>query len=617
MSVYFQDDDEQPNNVNVQQEVYSDSDSGSSERRELGQRKYSERNTTERANHGGKRRRNRGDPKSTYSNTSDDEYEKEWIIPNIPGTSMGGLDDAGNIDTDSTNGSIQGGTRKKLRTQEEDIRAEQSGRKNDRIDTEKESFTKMLINSFQKIVPRRRILHDIYSRNAKRRGNGLLDSCMGVTYNGAIFIICSHGDHYHVIHDCSYSSSTCRCTKIQAIKDNGFIRYGRRIICSNQFTIRHWRNLAEYCEKGERTLDLLFIAGRAWIQYSEDRHNSIRRCSDFGQKPMVDSGDETNSVHNFIKCGSEGNQNEGDDPNDIQGSEKAGSETGCKGDSLQKFIQKYPTSPLAHIFQTRHWTRGKYRYMPKNCSLIQSAMFNIGLDFVDMSIEDFGKYFAKCEPQNLIFNSPMGDINEYYYDIEKSVYVMEELLNHQFNDNANLVKLFLTDVYNICNKINPKKNTLFILSPPNAGKIFFFDAVIHFFINFGQLGNFNKYNSFPMQECCNKRIILWNEPCMEESSTETLKTLLGGDATNAKVKYSNDTIIQRTPVIVLSNNDIFPKDLAFRSRIIKYNWKTCSDLKILKKKPWPLAFHTLLEKYDLLHKNKDNEETQYTEEYDE
>lgn len=147
---------------------------------------------------------------------------------------------------------------------------------------------------------------------------------------------------------------------------------------------------------------------------------------------------------------------------------------------------------------------------------------------------------------------------------------------------------------------------MFILSPPNAGKNFFFDAVIHYFLNFGQLGNFNKYNSFPMQECVNKRIILWNEPVLEASAVETLKTIFGGDTANAKVKYQNDAIITRTPVIVLSNNDVFPKDEAFRSRIISYEWRACDDLKKLKKKPWPLAFYTLLEEYKIL----DNETTQ-------
>lgn len=96
-----------------------------------------------------------------------------------------------------------------------------------------------------------------------------------------------------------------------------------------------------------------------------------------------------------------------------------------------------------------------------------------------------------------------------------------------------------------------KKHIIRVITTKCGKKNFFFDAVVHIFLNFGQLGNFNKY----------KRIILWNEPVLETSATETLKTFFGGDTTNAKVKYQSDAIITRTPIIVLSNNDVIPKDM--------------------------------------------------------
>lgn len=111
---------------------------------------------------------------------------------------------------------------------------------------------------------------------------------------------------------------------------------------------------------------------------------------------------------------------------------------------------------------------------------------------------------------------------------------------------------------------------MFVLSEPNGGKNWFFDAVIHFFLNFGEIGNFNRHSSFPLQEAVNKRILLWNEPNAEPAAMDTLKMLLGGDTFNAKVKYENDAVVTRTPVIVLSNNDIFPKDAAFQSRLVRH-----------------------------------------------
>ncbi|KAL5282366.1 hypothetical protein ACFFRR_005503 [Megaselia abdita] len=141
---------------------------------------------------------------------------------------------------------------------------------------------------------------------------------------------------------------------------------------------------------------------------------------------------------------------------------------------------------------------------------------------------------------------------------------------------------------------------MFILSPPNAGKILFFDTFIHYCMNFGQIGNFNRYCSFPLMECVTRRIILWNEPVLESSATETLNMLFGGDTVSVKVKYLSDAVIQRTPVIVLSNNDVFPNDTAFRSRMFSYKWKPFNLLKNYKKKPNPLSCYFLLKKYNIL-----------------
>lgn len=76
-----------------------------------------------------------------------------------------------------------------------------------------------------------------------------------------------------------------------------------------------------------------------------------------------------------------------------------------------------------------------------------------------------------------------------------------------------------------------KKNCLCVISAANAGKNFWFDAVIHFYINFGQIGNFNKYSQFPMMDAVNRRILMWNESACESSSFETVKILFGRDLT--------------------------------------------------------------------------------------
>lgn len=61
-----------------------------------------------------------------------------------------------------------------------------------------------------------------------------------------------------------------------------------------------------------------------------------------------------------------------------------------------------------------------------------------------------------------------------------------------------------------------------------------------------------------------------------------------------KVEYTGDIVVDRTPVIVLTDQDIFPKDMIFQSRMIKYEWKPYDDLKQVTKKIHPMGFHKLL-----------------------
>lgn len=63
------------------------------------------------------------------------------------------------------------------------------------------------------------------------------------------------------------------------------------------------------------------------------------------------------------------------------------------------------------------------------------------------------------------------------------------------------------------------------------------------------------------------------------------------------VKYSQDQCISRTPVIVLSSNEVFPTDDAFNHRMFRYRWKACPRLKHYDKKIHPLALIDLFDKY--------------------
>lgn len=75
-----------------------------------------------------------------------------------------------------------------------------------------------------------------------------------------------------------------------------------------------------------------------------------------------------------------------------------------------------------------------------------------------------------------------------------------------YNNDKTSILNFLTDCINVIDKKLPKVNTIHILGPPGSGKSYFIDCLIHYFFNFSQIGNFNKYTSFPLHDCVNRRI---------------------------------------------------------------------------------------------------------------
>lgn len=153
---------------------------------------------------------------------------------------------------------------------------------------------------------------------------------------------------------------------------------------------------------------------------------------------------------------------------------------------------------------------------------------------------------------------------------------------------------------NVCDKRVPKLNTLCVISPPSAGKNYFFDAVAAYFVNYGMYGTANKMNNFSWADGAGKRIVLWNEPNYEQFHLEKIKEILGGDTTRVHVKYKNDQALQGPPVIILTNRQLnICSDPAFTDRMRTYQWRNASFLKDKTHKLNPLFFYELLKRYNI------------------
>lgn len=251
-------------------------------------------------------------------------------------------------------------------------------------------------------------------------------------------------------------------------------------------------------------------------------------------------------------------------------------------------------TPPTKIMDTHYWDDNvDLQNLPINDKDVCLAFQRWNKKLCSWSIKNYLDFYS--EPRTYLFQD-IYHTGNIYYNIDESVQHVSSLLENSFTN----VQQFLQDLVDVIDKRKPKKNTMEIIAPPSTGKTWFFDMICDFFINVGHLKNMNRYSQFPFQDCNNRRIIMWNEPNCHSDFLDTLKTVYGGDRCPAAVKCKDDAVIYRTPVIVTSNNDLFPNCDALNDRRYKYTMLPWAELKEVGiKKPTPLCIGKLLEKYNI------------------
>lgn len=174
-----------------------------------------------------------------------------------------------------------------------------------------------------------------------------------------------------------------------------------------------------------------------------------------------------------------------------------------------------------------------------------------------------------CQP--LFYAENQDDFDSTYMSVPLSVVRILELLYFQFKRTKH-VRDFLAVCYKICNHECGKHNALFILGESNAGKTQFADALATFFLNRGMMRNPSKQERFSYQECARRRIIFWDEAKLDPGHYDNIKRLLAGDNCTVAVKFKTDQTVYKTPIVVCSNNSIFPRNDEFYNRLLSYRW---------------------------------------------
>nr|QOD39552.1 NS1 [uncultured densovirus] len=424
-------------------------------------------------------------------------------------------------------------------------------------------------------------------------------------YRRGLLQICREDTHIHIVHDCPFSNGSCRCSWYQKAKTYGADnrrdrRAHRRDPCRNRTATDVQNLLLYYCTKGRFTV-YQKIRGQVEGIPSEGYNLSASRLDGLSeifremeiQIPGV--GIELQQWEPII----------GDDEPD-QGPSYAVPRRKKRKMGAQERIQlrtveileTYPICPPEAIVKHRVWRDDSdLRFKNVGDREIKAAINSFKDNLTTYDIFDFQKMYNK-ETCNPIFSAGFGNFDTYYYNIENSVKIMDELVRFQCGDDEDGIMDFVETLYNVLERKIPKLNCMVIFSPPSAGKNFFFDAVKDFYLNAGHLCNANKFNNFPFQDAEGRRIVLWNEPNYSPEFLEPIKEILGGDSTSVNVKYQHDTPVYRTPVIVLTNNKVsFMGHKAFKDRLRIFNWMYAPFLANYDKKPNPLAVYHFMNKY--------------------
>lgn len=484
-----------------------------------------------------------------------------------------------------------------------------------------------LAHKLQEMVKRTRILHDIISLRGHRtrdqtaeeiaqRGDELCRTILAkihpqktpVGYHGAIFFVGKHyqenNEHLHIVHDCNYSNSACKCAIMAGLPVK---RRNKRPVFRQDTTYDFWYNKLLYIVLSTRGNCHFFFAsldGNRRI-YNVSQADYVRYEQSKGRHPEGEDPGQCNS----LPC---------EDSGDVINGESEFSVTPTLTTSSRDVRQRNSKpSRVPTNYETKqifNFLRNHYITPPINCCLVDkwftSDLINItplNKNFME-AINTFHRYIWNKGPVEIynlykdtdIYFSCTSSKLYGYHKLPESVDILMSFLMFQFQEEKDVVIPFLDTLYKHLHRNNGKMNTIWFKGPPNCGKSWFMRSLESLCLSVGKTSILNRNNSFPFSSCINTNLIIMDELNYEpERYTDTLKLLFGGDPISVSVKYENDRLLLKTPIILASNGDCIPNVDFFMCRVQKYEWEECK-LDIFSKNLHPWAFIKLWEKFGII-----------------
>lgn len=168
--------------------------------------------------------------------------------------------------------------------------------------------------------------------------------------------------------------------------------------------------------------------------------------------------------------------------------------------------------------------------------------------YVQIAIDIYSKDCISLQRQNRW---------NYYLSIAADAEPNEVLeLRNFFRVNNIIISEFANAVYNIFNCKLTKINCLRLMGPSNTGKTMIARMLTEIFIC-AYVNNHNSENEFYLSCFLNKSICLCEELLISQATAEDFKSILGGAPLLISKKFSDKQILNRTPIIVTTNHELF------------------------------------------------------------
>lgn len=253
--------------------------------------------------------------------------------------------------------------------------------------------------------------------------------------------------------------------------------------------------------------------------------------------------------------------------------------------------ESFPESPAQVAVELHKLGKDIYTHHKDYAKTAQTCIRNKRLFFIHMSLRDIQNATAH-------YTFP----RETFLSVEESLSLFDEIVKWNGINREELV----TNVINVVDKRLPKLNTICFIGEPNAGKTLLADSIVKACVYYGSLQNLVGKSPFEFSPALHQRILLINEPCIQNLTIELFKNMLEGHRVSVDVKFESSQILERTPCVIAGNNNmvIYTREreanlAAIMARTYWYNLKPMPRLKDFKAGINPLIWRELMNEYSL------------------